>query len=115
MQAQGGVEVFSETITHVATGKNLSSIIANDLLGEMYSSGELASLTKAGKDNLIANIVTRLTPEQLQNIGLSSGDIKVIKPGEYLDIKKLAEFAKDLKITLGGKEMSLLERALTIK
>lgn len=96
------------------TNSTLTNILLNEGLPEMLSSDELAKLTAQGKQNLIGNITKYLTQEQLRAIGVTSMNADILKEGEIIDIKKLAEIAKGMTVNFNGEKVSLFERALKI-
>lgn len=113
------VDSLGGTLAHEVTvkaGDTLSHIIMSDGLAEIIPPEELSKLSTLGKQNFISNLVGQLSPEQLRSIGIESGDLKLMKVGEHIDIKKLAAIAKDMSITVntGGSlsKLSLLARAL---
>ena len=109
-----GTTLVSEVI--VKPGDTLSHIIMNNGLSEMMSPEQLEKLSTVGKQNFITNIVERLSPDQLKDIGISSGNLRSIQVGEHIDIKKLAEFVKDMSVTVteegAPSKITLLKRAL---
>ncbi len=112
-------DTLGTTLVHevtVKSGDTLSHIILSDGLAEIIPPEELSKLSTLGKQNFISNLVSQLSPEQLRDIGIGSGDLKLMKVGEHIDIKKLADIAKEMSITVntGGtpSKLSLLARAL---
>jgi hypothetical protein len=59
-----------------------------DILSQKTSLAELGE-TRA-RENAVANIVKSLTPAELQEIGVTSGDARLIYPGDTINMEKLS-------------------------
>lgn len=106
--APGGAEMpappAAETLTQ-HTAENVSSaeqltpytIQKGDNLWNILSNKtELAALGETrARENAIANIVRSLTPRELQEIGITSGDVRKIYPGDTINMEKLSAILHD--------------------
>ena len=101
-----------EHVVNVTPGKTLTDIMLSDGISEILRPEELAKMSAQGKQNFILNVISQLTPDQLKDIGISSGSKDILKIGETVDVKKLASFAKDMAVTTKEGKVSLLMRAL---
>ncbi len=109
---EASLDTVSGQIIEISPGDTLSEVMM-DNISEQFP--EFDDLTPKGQANFVYNILANLSPEQLQEIGVKSGDADLISPENKIDFSKLHDIAKDMKITYGGKEMSLLERANLLK
>ena len=107
-----GINRISEVF--VRGGDTLSNIILKNGLSEIYSPEQVAKLTWGGKQNLIENIMNNLSPEQLKEIGISSGNKSELTANMIVNMKKFAEFAKTMTVMVEGKPVLLFERALKV-
>lgn len=98
----------------VRHGDSLSKILLHGGVNDMFSKEDLAGLTWRAKQNLLENIANNLTPNQLREVGITSGNVNILKLGEKIDVKKLADMAKDLTVLVGGERVPLLKRALDL-
>lgn len=98
----------------VRPGDSLSKILLHGGINDMFNKEDLAGLTWKAKQNLLENIANNLTPNQLREVGITSGNVNILKLGETIDIKKLAAMTKDLTVLVGGERVSLLKRALDL-
>ena len=98
----------------VRAGNTLSNILLHDGINQMFEPKDIAKLSWQAKQNLIENVTSNLTPNQLREIGISSGKAGLLKIGETIDISKLAAMAKNLEVLVGGERVPLLKRALEL-
>jgi hypothetical protein len=102
----------------VLPNRTLTSIILHGGLLDHFSPEQMAGLTAEGKQNFIQNLINNLNAEQLKSVGISSGNADILKSGihgDKIDLAKLSQLAKKISIFVGGRDMTLLERALQIK
>jgi hypothetical protein len=115
------VSNYSSTgITHVyeviaRKGETLIGVLLRDGLTEILPIDDLDKLTPLGRQNLILNIVEKLTPEQLREVGILSGDKNLIQAGAHIDIKKIAEFARTMTVNTSEGKVGIIERALSLQ
>lgn len=109
---EASLDTVSGQIIEISPGDTLSEVMM-DNISEQFP--EFDDLTPKGQANFVYNILANLSPEQLQEIGVKSRDADLISPENKIDFSKLHDIAKDMKITYGGQEMNLLERAKLLK
>jgi hypothetical protein len=98
----------------VRAGDSLSKILLHGGINEMFTQEELAGLTWKAKQNLLENIANNLTPTQLREVGISSGNKNILKLGEVINVQRLAAVTKELTVLVGGERVPLLRRALDL-
>lgn len=49
------------------------------------------------RENAVGNILKLLTPAQLQEMGITSGDVRIIHPGDMINMEKVSEVLKQHK------------------
>jgi hypothetical protein len=59
-----------------------------DILSQKTDLSELGE-TRA-RENAVANIIKTLRPADLQEIGITSGDVRLIHPGDTINMEKLS-------------------------
>lgn len=106
------LNAVSENIVEISAGDTLSEVMMDNISDQFP---EFDNLTPKGQANFVYNILANLSPDQLQEIGVTSGDADIISPENKIDFSKLHEIAEKMKITYGGQEVSLLERAKLLK
>jgi hypothetical protein len=79
----------------VVAGDNLMKILGREL-------PELQGLSPAEQEHVIQTMLRSMTPEQLVELGVQSGNIDLIKPGETLDMSKFNELVAMAKGGGGG-------------
>ncbi len=102
------------TLAHEALvnkGDSLTSIAMRELLPEVFTPEAIITLSNEAKQTFVANIISHLSPEQLQAIGIPGGSEHALQVGQKIDIMKLADMAKHMTLMVDGKEISLIERA----
>lgn len=95
-------------------GETLIGVLLRSGIHEAFLPEDIAKLSPQGKTNLILNIVNQLTPEQLHEVGITSGNSHILREGNKINISKLAELARNMTVTVGGEKISLIKRALGI-
>lgn len=105
----------TEHFANVVPNRTLTSIILHSDGFSMFPTDDIAKLTSDGKQNFIQNLIKNLDPEQLKSVGISSGNPDLLYTKDKINLSKLADLAKHITVTVGGEEMTLLERALQIK
>lgn len=93
MQGRSGGGHHVEAVAGVHTvsqGETLTAIVRKF--------PEIAKLPHAGQETAIANLVKHLSPEQLRQMGISSGNADLIRIGEHIDITKLHKHVEGLHL-----------------
>ncbi len=98
----------------VRSGDTLTKVLLHDGIYEMFAPEDVAKLSWQGKQNLLANVVNNLNPEQLREIGITSGKANLLALGDKIDVMKLAKIAKEITINVAGEKVPLLKRALEL-
>lgn len=94
-QAAGHTEV-SFGAHAVTSGETLTAIVRKF--------PEISKLPSHSQEVAIANLMKRLSPEQLRGMGISSGNVNMIRVGEHIDLNKLHEQLSSVKI--GSHDMT---------
>ncbi len=109
---------LGRTISHeveVIPGETLSGVLFRDCIPDLLTPEQLKEITPQGKQTLMHYIVTHLTPEQLQSIGVESGNPNLLKPKQIISVHKLVPMVKDMMVTVHGEKVNLLKHVLAIK
>ncbi len=102
-------------VLQVVSGQGITEALLNNKEAlEMLTGG--VELTNAGIKNYLANILGNLSPEQLKEVGIMSGNADVVSITDKVNVKKLTELANEIKVQLSGSvnPISILERAKMI-
>lgn len=88
-------EAFAQhTAENVSSAEQLApyTIQKGDNLWDILSDKtELAALGETrARENAVANIVRSLTPRELQEIGITSGDVRKLYPGDSINMERLS-------------------------
>lgn len=94
-----------ETSYAVHGGDNLWNIIKEKI-------PEIQGLDGEGRQsNAIANIIEQIKKDP-ESFGITSGNVDTLSAGDTIDLEKVREVLDTTKISVGGHETSIIERAI---
>jgi hypothetical protein len=95
----------------VQEGDTLSGVMMKSL----PEYGDFSQLAEQNQQIFVDNVVNNLSPDQLKEVGISSGDINRMKPGETIDMKNLYNIGKTMKVNFKGIKMTPMDIAKLIQ
>jgi hypothetical protein len=94
----------------IRKGDTFTSIAVSLLVPEVFTPEVLEKISPELKKTFVANVINNLSPDQLKKIGIISGNADLIEAGKTIDIKLLAEMAKQMTVVVGGVKVPLVSQ-----
>jgi len=105
--------IMGTTTTNMAfirPGDTFTSIAVNSLIPEVFTPEVLEKISPELKKTFVANVINNLSSDQLKLLGVTSGNANHIKAGKTIDIKLLANMAKQMTVVVDGTKVPLVSQ-----
>jgi|GEM_PF-5503976 len=87
----------------VKGGDNLTSILSRGI-------PEVSGFSQHARENVIQNLIQKMSPAELTSIGITSSDVDILHPGDHINLNKVHELITDAK-GHGVQGQSLIDHA----